>query len=251
MTATDRDLRSPNWANSWLGRAPWTADNIGRVALLDRRGIAHEELVGIADHVAELRKRYPDHFAESRRRMVRWAHLTLDDDPDKVYVYLPEKADVVYYALGEKTGIIKIGTTKWLGARMIQLPRGRHDPWKLLAIEPGDEYIERHRHGQFGELWIPNYSQGESRELFAPGMALIAHINKLLADPAKWLERADIDHTAARLVFDATVEAPAYTGSTEPLSAEQAAIHQRALLRFTAEESAKFRAKIHRWGAFT
>lgn len=252
MSASEvRDLRSPDWANSWIGRESWAAQNIGGWALVQRFGIGHEELVGVADTLSNLRKLCPRYFTDDARRlMVRLVRLTMDDDPTKIYLYAPEKAHIVYYALGEGDGVIKIGTSQWAASRLTSLPKGRHSPWKLLAIEPGDEYVERYRHGQFTDHWIPNYGRGESRELFAPNPPLIAHINSLLASPTEWIKREEIDHTASRYVLDATLEAPEYHG--EPgFTAEQAALRQRALVTVTAEDSAKFRGKIHRFGAFT
>lgn len=74
---------------------------------------------------------------------------------------------VVYYALAN--GYIKIGTTVHLDQRMKTLGAN------LVAVEPGDQDLERDRHRQFAELLAAG------REYFFPGHKLIAHVAALQA----------------------------------------------------------------------
>lgn len=74
---------------------------------------------------------------------------------------------VVYYlAVGD---LIKIGMTRDLAARLKSYPPDA----KLLAVEPGDEQVERNRHVRFAGFL------SDRREWFRPGEALMAHIVSL------------------------------------------------------------------------
>lgn len=68
----------------------------------------------------------------------------------------------VYYI--RRAMLIKIGTTVNLTTRFITLR-----PNEILAIEPGDERLERQRHKQFADL-------RHSGEYFHPGPALQEHV---------------------------------------------------------------------------
>lgn len=92
---------------------------------------------------------------------VRMAGIKDSDDP-VVRNKIREAQSVVYYAMVD--GLIKIGTTIYLDARMKTLGAN------LMATEPGDAQLERQRHQQFTELLA------RGREYFHPGKALLAHI---------------------------------------------------------------------------
>lgn len=77
---------------------------------------------------------------------------------------------VVYYI--RRGNLIKIGTTKRLRDRMNVLM-----PDEVLAVEPGDECMERERHKQFAALRID--ARGE---YFFPGLALQEHISRIRAE---------------------------------------------------------------------
>lgn len=74
---------------------------------------------------------------------------------------------VVYYA--RSGNLIKIGTTRDLLDRMRNYPPGT----RLLAVEPGAEAVERHRHAQFASLLATR------AEWFRPGTELLEHIQEL------------------------------------------------------------------------
>lgn len=183
--------------------------------------------------------------------MARVVDLTLDDDPAKVYVYVPEPTDVVYYAVSGANGVIKIGTSKWAGRRVDEgLFVEFGGAWQLLAIEPGDAYVESYRHRQFAEHWIAPERQGESREFFAPGVSLLNHIDTLLANPTEWLPRADIDHLATRYVFAKCPVLPEFTGRPS-ITVEDVAARQQHILHKAAFNSAEHRRRVHRHGHYT
>lgn len=83
----------------------------------------------------------------------------------------PPQPLVYYLTRVDKSGLVKIGTTRNLRDRMNALgARGR--TVTLLATEPGDAAVERKRHIEFGYL----RTEGEWFRLAAP---LAAHIQAL------------------------------------------------------------------------
>ena len=76
---------------------------------------------------------------------------------------------VVYYM--QVGDLIKIGTTRHLQRRVSYYPPGS----RLLAVEPGAEAVERHRHEQFADLRVAR------NEWFRPGAELMAHVEVLAA----------------------------------------------------------------------
>lgn len=81
----------------------------------------------------------------------------------------PFKPGHVYYIL--RGGLIKIGTTTDLQGRMQALL-----PEAILAIEPGNQPLEKQRHREFTDLRVHS-----RREWFRPGPALAAHIMTVIA----------------------------------------------------------------------
>lgn len=73
---------------------------------------------------------------------------------------------IYYVQVGD---LVKIGTSTNLKARLITYPPNR----RLLATEPGDYDLERHRHAEFSAY------RAAGREWFAMGADLLAYINGL------------------------------------------------------------------------
>lgn len=80
----------------------------------------------------------------------------------KTFAELDNRQQCVYYV--RRANMVKIGYTVDLTTRMIALR-----PNEILAIEPGNEQLERERHKQFRDLRIEG-------EYFHPGKALQDHI---------------------------------------------------------------------------
>jgi hypothetical protein len=119
----------------------------------------------------------------------RFLSLDMDDDPTKLYIYLPDAESVVYYALHEATGIIKIGTSQWASFRISSLQYAQALPgrWRLLAFESGSRDVEKQRHLEFREHKIPRKPDGRrARELFKPAPALTGHIADVLQGCREW-----------------------------------------------------------------
>lgn len=83
-----------------------------------------------------------------------------------------ELLDVVYYI--RFRDVVKIGTTHTLKGRLSSLP------WEeVLAIEPGDMQVERHRHKQFAKIRFMDEWFRDSREL-------ADHIRRINFDNNEW-----------------------------------------------------------------
>lgn len=131
---------------------------------LHRMQLAGVELDDRAVEIASLIGQY------AHRKAISNAMVALGDVPrsQKTATELDDRPRWVYYI--RRGLLIKIGTTVNLETRFITLR-----PNEILAIEPGDERVERQRHQQFADL-------RHSGEYFHPGPALQEHVLALRAE---------------------------------------------------------------------
>jgi hypothetical protein len=196
---------SPMWSNRLVAKAPWIHEHLGRWVLF---GNMHT-LLSVADSHAEIKAAQE---ALPRGTRSEYLHLAMDNDDRKVYAYVPHDQPVVYYAQSESDGVIKIGTSKDVTERLLDLSVTDHrrGPWKLVAFEPGSYQLEKARHDRFDEYWLAPSRKGEGRELFRPGPELIDYMNWLLDDCIhRWPRPASVAGIN-RLVLDRRVEQPEY-----------------------------------------
>jgi hypothetical protein len=139
---------------------------------------------GIRDHEDSMRE-MREWYAEQMRLDQERAKQQIELDKKRIHAQEAAMAEysVVYYIQRTSDGIIKIGTSRGLNARMDTL-RGRYGPLRLLAVH-GGTYAEEHEiHGHFDDLLA------EGREWFRPGLRLLEHIDgvrkrhEMLPDPA-------------------------------------------------------------------
>jgi hypothetical protein len=137
----------------------------------------------------ELSAWFDANVPERDQRRYRILHLEMDDDPSRLYVYLQDRESVVYYAVHEETGIIKIGTSRDVDSRVRAL-KNCYSPdgwWRLLGFELGGQKLERQRHLEFREHAISHGPDGVVvREIFKPGTDLLAHIESIVAGCRRW-----------------------------------------------------------------
>lgn len=91
---------------------------------------------------------------------------------------------MIYFVRGTRSGMVKIGSTENLKARMRSLRTASPEPLEVLAVVPGGLSEERALHDRFAE----HRAVGE---WFHPRRELLAFVEKLTRDPR-------IDHPALR-----------------------------------------------------
>lgn len=130
--------------------------------------------------IPEQRKRLGQ--AAAFREIAAWRQELLDERQRESDGYREDRerrkaaaeCDVVYYVC-TKPGIVKIGTTRRLAARVAGLRLTMAD---VLAAEPGDRQLEAMRHKEFAELRMDTRKR---REDFRLDDRLQSHIRMLVA----------------------------------------------------------------------
>lgn len=114
--------------------------------------------------------------AERAVQMREQAKLQRELDRERVRAEEAARAESsrVYFVRRESDGLIKIGTSRTLAARMVSLKR-EHGPLHMLATTGGAHKEETALHRQFGEL----RAEGE---WFRPGLPLLEHVYALMKE---------------------------------------------------------------------
>jgi hypothetical protein len=149
-----------------------------------KRAVKWVNEAGVRDHEAAMQQMREGHAEQMGLDRERSKHLI---ELDKTRIRAEEAArseySLVYYVQRTSDGIVKIGTSRGIVARMTALRR-IYGPLRLLATHGGTHIEEHAIHDRFDALLA------EGTEWFLPGLPLLEHIGEtrrwhvMLPDPA-------------------------------------------------------------------